>query len=195
MATPTEPRKKKAKVSPDDTASSREERKKKKHLSDLTNDTELINRIMKLASTEEDPPVVFDWNTQSLEEFWNKAVAYQATVVAIAIPINGGVNLPAAVDVDFLKGEILEYLRGLQPGPPAARPTRLGNTVGLGCSQVQSMNLINFLSRLEIDNAWFQAVTGHLAPLTASLATVHTPRPRNAKGLLDEIIIGGQLWG
>lgn len=170
-------------------------KKKNLCLSDLTDDTALIDEIKNLANTEEDPPLVFDWNTQSLEMFWNKAVAYQATAGAIPIPINGGVNLPAAADVDLLKRMLLDYIRVLHPGEVANGPQRLGNTVGLGCTQVQALNSVSFLSHLEIDTPWFQAVMGHGAPMVASLATVHTPRPRNAKGLLDEIIIGGVLWG
>lgn len=48
--------------------------------------------------------MTFDWDADSLTHFWNNAVAYAAAGGAVAIPINGGNNLPNAVDnIDLLR--------------------------------------------------------------------------------------------
>jgi hypothetical protein len=191
MATPThQPPPKRSKVSPDE-----EEQQLK--VSDLVpGDSSLVEKIIELAKSEEDPPLVFEWNSTSLEAFWAKAVAYASVVVVggPAIPINGGVNLPVAMtDVDSLKSELLVFVRNQQA--PAERPIILGagGTVGFGCTLLQFGNTVAFLRGLD-SSPWFAVVLAHGAPLAAPLATIYTPRPRSAQGLVDPLTIGSPLW-
>lgn len=188
MSTPEATKKRNA-VSPDDGV----EKKELLTAFDLTNgDNSLAEAIIKLAATEEDPPLVFGWNTPALESFWANAVFYQgAPTPAIPIPINGGVNLLPVADVDRLKSELLNYVCTQQA--VGNRPSVLGNTVGLGCTQAQAINMGAFLRGLEL-SPWFQAVLAHGVALPTPLAAVYTPRPKNTRGLLDQLTIGGVLW-
>jgi hypothetical protein len=70
----------------------------------------MTRRIVDLAKSEDDPPILFDWDADSLTQLWNNAVAYAAGGGVVAIPINGGVNLPAAVDINLLRTEILTFV-------------------------------------------------------------------------------------
>jgi hypothetical protein len=166
---------------------------------DLTNgDNSLADTIIRLARTEDDPPILFGWNTPALEFFWGKAVAFQGVLpppaaAPIFIPINGGNVLPGLVDVDFLKSELLRYVCAQLGVLAVGVPSVLGDTVGLGCTQLQALTATSFLRGMK-DSPWFQAVLAHGAPLPAPLATVHTPRPRNTRGLLDQIPTAGLLW-
>ena len=46
---------------------------------DLTRgDTELTLHVFALAKSDDNPPVLFDWNHQALTRFWNNAVDYAA---------------------------------------------------------------------------------------------------------------------
>ena len=78
-------------------------------ISDFTGgDDDLTNYILCLAKSEDDPPLLFDWDVDALAQFWHNAVAYGGPV---AIPINGGVNLAGAVNINLLRSEILSFVR------------------------------------------------------------------------------------
>lgn len=147
---------------------------------DLTNgDNSLADTIIRLARTEDNPPILFGWNTPALESFWGKAVAFQGVppppppspAAPIVIPINGGNVLPGLVDVDFLKSELLRYVCAQLGVLAVGVPSVLGDTVGLGCTNVQAFAAAAFLRGMN-DSPWFHAVLAHGAPLPTPLALV-----------------------
>lgn len=161
-------------------------------VSDFTDDTELQERIMALARSEDDPPLLFAWNVLALEAFWMQAVSYATLPNAVPIPINGG-NLGVAFDVAFLQTKLLEFVI-LEQLPANPLPTVIGRTLGLACSVLQSMETASVLGRLELHD-WFAAVLQHGPLLPGRLATIWTPRPHhNPSGLCVQVLIRGAMW-
>lgn len=181
-----------------------QKQKKKKSKQDITTgqmtighltqgDNVMTKRIVKLAESEDDPPILFDWDADSLTQFWNNAVAYAAGGGVVAIPINGGVNLPAAVDINLLRTEILTFVQqGAVNAFPPAGPTIIGNTMGLACSLNQCCRCMGLLGRLEL-HPWFAAVL-NVNPIPAPLASIWGPRPHNSSGICDQILMTCTLW-
>jgi hypothetical protein len=155
----------------------------------------MTQRIIDLAKSEDDPPppILFDWDADSLRQLWNNAVAYAAGGGVVAIPINGGVNLPAAVDLNLLRTEILTFVQQGAGNPvPLPGPTIIGNTMGLACSRNQVGICIGLLRSLEL-HPWFAAVL-NVNPIPAPLASIWSPRPRNSLGICDQILFRCTLW-
>ena len=147
-----------------------------------------------MASTEDDPPILFDWDEESLTLFWNNAVAYAAGGGVVPIPINGGVNLPAAVDINLLRNEILTFVsQGAGNAVPLPGPTIIGNTMGLACTLKQYTACIGLLSRLEL-HPWFAAVLNVNPIPNPRLASIWFPRPRNSSGICDRAPIFSPPW-
>ena len=181
-----------------------QKQKKKKSKQDITTgqmtighltqgDDVMTKRIVDLAKSEDDPPILFDWDADSLTQLWNNAVAYAAGGGVVAIPINGGVNLPAAVDINLLRTEILTFVQqGAVNTFPPPGPTIIGNTMGLACSLNQLGRCMGLLGRLEL-HPWFAAVL-NVNPIPAPLASIWCPRPRNSLGICDQILIFCTLW-
>ena len=180
------------------------QKKKKKSKQDITTgqmtighltqgDDVMTKRIVDLAKSEDDPPILFDWDADSLTQLWNNAVAYAAGGGVVAIPINGGVNLPAAVDINLLRTEILTFVEQGAGNPvPLPGPTIIGNTMGLACSQNQCIICVGLLCRLEL-HPWFAAVL-NVNPIPAPLASIWCPRPRNSSGICDQTLLFCTLW-
>jgi len=159
-------------------------------------DDVMTKRIVDLAKSKDDPLILFDWDADSLTQLWKTAVAYAAGGGVIAIPINGGVNLPAAVDINLLRTEILTFVQQGAGNPvPPPGPTIIGNTMGLACSLNQCGICYGLLGRLEL-HPWFAAVL-NVNPLPAPLASIWCPRrpSRNSSlGICDQILIFCTLW-
>ena len=156
-------------------------------------DDVMTKRIVDLAKSEDDPPILFDWDADSLTQLWNNAVAYAAGGGVVSIPINGGVNLPAAVDLNLLRTEILTFVQqGAVNAFPPAGPTIIGNTMGLACSLNQCGRCMGLLGRLEL-HPWFAAVL-NVNPIPAPLASIWGPRPCNSSGICDHILMTCTLW-
>jgi hypothetical protein len=180
------------------------EKKKKRSKQDVTSgrmtierltqgDDVMTKRIADLAKSEDDPPILFDWDADSLTQFWNNAVAYAAGGGVVAIPINGGVNLPVAVDINLLRTEILTFVQQGAGNPvPPPGPAIIGNTMGLACTLTQYGLCVGLLSRLEL-HPWFAAVL-NVNPIPAPLASIWTPRPRNSSGICDQTFLFCALW-
>ena len=182
--------------------SKKKQRKKSRHeietgpmtIGHLTQGNDVLTKdIIKMASTEDDPPILFDWDAESLTLFWNNAVDYAAGGGGVAIPINGGANLPVAVDINLLRAEILTFVQQGAGNPvPPPGPTIIGNAMGLACSQNQCIICAGFLSRLEL-HPWFAAVL-NVNPITTPLASIWCPRPRNSSGICDQTFLFCVLW-
>jgi hypothetical protein len=179
----------------------KQKKKKKKSKQDITTgqmtighltqgDDVMTKRIVDLAKSEDDPLILFDWDADSLTQFWNNAVAYAAGGGVVAIPINGGVNLPAAVDINLLRTEILTFVAGNPVHLPG--PTIIGNTMGLACSLKQFGICMGLLTGLEL-HPWFAAVL-NVNPIPAPLASIWCTRPRNSSGICDQIAVLSTLW-
>ena len=170
---------------------------KKKSKQDITTGQRTIGHLTQgddvMTKRIVDPPILFDWDADSLTQFWNNAVAYAAGGGVVAIPINGGVNLPAAVDINLLRTEILTFVQqGAVNTFPPAGPTIIGNTMGLACSLNQFGRCMCLLGRLEL-HPWFAAVL-NVNPIPAPLASIWGPRPRNSSGICDQILAFCTLW-
>lgn len=162
------------------------------YVSDFTTDTELQELIMTLAASEEDPPLLFAWNYPALLVFWAKAVAYATIPSAVPIPINGGVSLAVAPDIALLQTKRLEFVSVelLLDSPP----TLIAGTIGLACTQQQSLMAAGFLCRLELKD-WFAAVLQHGHPLPGPLASIWTPRAtRHPSGVCEPLLFSCTLW-
>ena len=153
--------------------------------------------IIRLGRNEDDPPIVFGWNDDGLEEFHNKAVAYALQSGAVLPPtqVNGGVNLVGAgncASIQQLKVWILEYLRAQQQNknPP---PAIIGETVGLECSLIQAMHVAVHVTEMQYQ-PWFAAVLAHGQPSTEPLASLWQTRPCDTNGMMDQIHVPGVLW-
>jgi hypothetical protein len=48
------------------------------YVSTLVGDNKIVDQVIELAKSEDDPPIIFGWDDQGLHEFWDKAVAYGA---------------------------------------------------------------------------------------------------------------------
>ena len=156
-------------------------------------DDVMTKHIVDLAESEDDPPILFDWDADSLTQLWNNAVAYAAGGGVVAIPINGGVNLPAAVDINLLRTEILTFVEQGAGNPvPPPGPTIIGNTMGLACSLNQCGICMGLLRGLEW-HPWFAAVL-NVNPIPAPLASIWCPRPRNSLGICDQTMLFCTLW-
>ena len=154
----------------------------------------MTKQIVELAKSEDNPPILFDWDADSLTLFWNNAMAYYAAGCgAVAIPINGGVNLPVAVDINLLQTEILTFVQQGAGNPvPPPGPTIIGNTMGLACTLHQCTICVGLLRGLEL-HPWF-AVVLNVNPIPAPLASIWTPRPRNSSGICDQTLLFCMLW-
>jgi hypothetical protein len=172
----------------------KKEKKSRMTIGHLTQGDEVMTkRIVDLAKSEDDPPILFDWDADSLTQFWNNAVAYAAGGGVVAIPINCGVNLPVAVDINLLRAEILTFVQQGAGNPvPLPRPTMIGNTMGLACSQAQCCTCMALLRGLEL-HPWFTAVL-NVNPIPAPLASIWIPRTRNSSGICDQIFHFCALW-
>jgi len=180
------------------------QQKKKKSKQDITTgqmtighltqgDDVMTKRVVDLAKSEDDPLILFDWDAESLTQFWNNAVAYAAGGGVVAIPINGGVNLPAAVDINLLRTEILTFVQqGAGKPVPLPGPTIIGNAMGLACSLQQFSICSGLLAGLEL-HPWFAAVL-NVNPIPAPLASLWCPRPRNSSGICDQTLLFCTLW-
>jgi hypothetical protein len=156
-------------------------------------DDVMTKHIVDLAKSEDDPPILFDWDADSLTQFWSNAVAYAAGGGVVAIPINGGVNLPVAVDINLLRTEILTFVQQGAGNPvPLPGPTIIGNTMGLSCSLAQCCMCMALLRGLEF-HPWFAAVL-NVNPIPAPLASIWCPRPRNSSGICDQTLLFCTLW-
>lgn len=161
-------------------------------------DKELIDHIIKLARSEDDPPIVFGWDMRGLEEFWDKAVAYGATAAPVAPPdqINAGVQLvgPATgAGIRDLQVGILTFLRAQLDPTMLHTPTVFGETSGLACTINQFANVNIQLALLQF-SPWVAAVLAHGGALTHPLGSVWHPRPRVASGICNQIIGLAPLW-
>ena len=160
----------------------------------ITQDDDIMTKhIVNLAKSEDHPPILFDWDADSLTQFWNNAVAYAAGGGAVAIPINGGVNIPVAVDLNLLRTEILTFVQQGAGNPvPLPGPTIIGNAMGLACNLNQYGICLCLLRGLEL-HPWFAAVL-NVNPIQAPLASIWTPRPRNSSGICDQTLLFCTLW-
>lgn len=161
-------------------------------------DNELVDHIIKLARSEDDPPIVFGWDMRGLEEFWHNAVAYGATAAAVAPPnqINGGVQLvgPATgAGIRDLQVGIFNFLRAQLDPTMINVPAVFGETAGIACSINQFANVNVQLALLQ-HNPWVAAVLVHGGALAHPLGTIWHPRPRVASGICDQIIGLAPLW-
>ena len=182
----------------------KKKKKKKKGEQDITSgrtltiehltqgDDVMTKRIVDLAKSEDDPLILFDWDDASLTQFWNNAVAYAAGGGAVAIPINGGVNIPVAVDTNLLRNGILTFIQqGAGKPIPPPFPTIIGNAMGLACTLNQSMMCSALLGGLEY-HPWFAAVL-NVNPISTPLASIWLPRP-DSSGVCDQTPLFSTLW-
>jgi len=93
-------------------------------------DGELVNKIKRLANKKYDPPIIFAWNTESIEVFLTKI---------ISADIGTGTQV--------FQHNLIKHLQSLVPGCSLTQGQ--GNVVaGLACNQVQSLNTYGRLARL-----------------------------------------------
>jgi hypothetical protein len=121
----------------------------------ITSSEDLMGR-----QDKDDPPIVFDWIDKGLAEFWQKAVAYGATVGAVDPPdeINGGAHLQGAVtpaSMIRLKGWILSFVYHRNDIHWIGGPR---NRLGFHCHPTQFADAILFLRTMAATDPWFYGV-------------------------------------
>jgi hypothetical protein len=132
----------------------------------------LLDKIMELAKwVEDDPPVIFGW--ESVDVFVQAIQAAQAQAAAPGgLPLPAcPLALPAAVNVKNFKADVLEYAR--VPGVPA----RLGSTC-LACTQAQFGNVASMLTRLDL-NPWIRCIIAVGVPNSLPIANLFVSRLRS----------------
>jgi hypothetical protein len=165
------------------------------YVSTLVGDKKIVKQIIKLAKNgEEDPPIIFAWNDDGVQEFVNKAVGYGATGGLIMPPnqSNGGAHLvgqAAGAALRAFKTELLEFVRAQVIPAPAV----VGDTACLACTNLQFGQVTMHLG-LMVHHPWLNAVLGHGAPLTYPLASLWLPRPNVTTGVCDQILCPTMLW-
>ncbi len=158
---------------------------------------EMEKEVMKHCKKEDDPPVLFEWNGLSLEQFLTKAVAYGVGGGVHRPPpqIFGGIHPvgpPTSESIRQLQLGLLVYLSFQSQHPPLIG-SGAGRAVGLACTGLQFAAACVQLGLMN-SHPWFQSVLANGDPLTESLATAFMPRPNVKSGLCDQIPIGAGIW-
>jgi hypothetical protein len=176
--------------------------KSERTLKDLTNDPIVrataaeIREIKLLSKSEDDPPIIFFWNSGILGVFLQHMVIMQGRVPpAPPPPVPPPQLLPAALagigppddsSKETLARGILDYLQSRVPGI-----VRFSNDRGgFGCTQIQHSNVVAELGDLH-NEPWFAAVCS-VGQLGGPLAEYFVTCPRSP--LIDRIRGKGPLW-
>ena len=160
----------------------------------------LRDEILRLALDPDDPPVLIQWNLASQEAFLDKAFTYTINVqgalppppmLAPAVVVQLPITAQAMED---FQNALLRHVCALYPGNAPSIIGGATGTVGLACSQMQSIVSGVILSRLEVTDQYLVAVLAHGNPLPGTLGQVLIPRPRNATGVCDLMPFMCTLW-
>jgi hypothetical protein len=158
------------------------------NLNDFIHDESVIKEIQDAAKNRDDPPLIFDWDTNALQEFLDKISLLPAAAPVAPFP------LPAAgATIHDLQIGLITYIQGLVPAipPPACRT--IGYAAGLACTSLQYCNAGIAMRALEL-HPWFAAVLATVPALTTPLARVWVPRPKVSTGLCDTLTFNCALW-
>jgi hypothetical protein len=153
-------------------------------------DAALIDEIKELSKSEDDPPLIFIWDSKFLGVFLQNMVQVPAD---IAIPppqlqpaVLAGIGPGDDSSEKVLTQCILDYLQSRVPGI-----VRLSNDrAGFGCTQIQILDVVAELGDIHTE-PWFAAVCS-VGQLGGPLAEYFVPRPRS--NLIDRIRGKGPLW-
>jgi hypothetical protein len=173
--------------------------KSERTLKDLTNNPIVrataaeIREIKELSKSEDDPPIMFFWNSGILGVFLQNMVRMPGRVAIPPAPppqllpaVLAGIGPPDDSSKEILVRGILDYLQSRVPDI-----VRFSNDRGgFGCTQIQFANLVHQLDFLHTE-PWFAAVCS-VGELGGPLAEYFVTRPRS--NLIDRIQAGGPLW-
>jgi hypothetical protein len=179
------------------TKRSKSKPKSERTLKDLTNNPIVrataaeIHEIKVLSKSEDDPPIIFIWDSKNLGVFLQNMVRMPGRV-AIPPPPQlqpvalAGIGPPDDSSKEILARCILDYLQSRVPGI-----VRFSNDrAGFSCTQIQVANVVAELGDLHTE-PWFAAVCS-VGQLGGPLAEYFVPRPRS--NLIDRIRGKGPLW-
>jgi hypothetical protein len=175
--------------------------KSERTLKDLTNNPIVrataaeIREIKVLSKSEDDPPIMFFWNSGILGVFLQNMVRMPGRVAIPPAPapppqlqpaVLAGIGPPDDSSKEILARCILDYLQSRVPDI-----VRFSNDRGgFGCTPVQLVSVVRQLDSLHIE-PWFAAVCS-VGQLGGPLADNFVPRPRS--NLIDRIPGVGPLW-
>jgi hypothetical protein len=157
----------------------------------------LIDEIKRASKSEDDPPLIFFWDTARLTEFLHKMTATANAPpppAEFAVAAQAGLG-PGNVGNDssekLLARGILDFVENLVPrGVQRFHHNRRG---GLACKGAGFGRACAEASRLEFD-PWFSAVLAAGIPLGGPLARVCIPTPNSQDGHLEGDCVSGPLW-
>jgi hypothetical protein len=154
-----------------------------------------IHEIKVLSKSEDDPPIIFIWNSAILGVFLQHMVRMPGRVAIPPAPapppqllpaVLAGIGPPDDSSKEILVRCILDYLQSRVPDI-----VRFSNDrAGFGCTQLQYGSIVAELGDLHIE-PWFAAVCS-VGALGGPLAEYFLPRPRG--DLIDRIRGKGPLW-